>query len=153
MQFRFKVMDAVHAHSVAAWQYEGIYTFYDASQDAEDLAELLDPASWKDRYYAVLDQGRDLVGYFSFQQEGTSLVIGLGLRPDLTGRGLGLPFLEAGLAFGRKKFHPVHFSLSVATFNQRAIRLYEKAGFQPAGTFLNETNGGTYEFLRMVRES
>jgi RimJ/RimL family protein N-acetyltransferase len=34
---------------------------------------------------------------------------------------------------------------------QRFIRVYERAGFTPLNTFLQRTNGGTYEFLRMVR--
>lgn len=33
----------------------------------------------------------------------------------------------------------------------RAIRLYEQVGFTPLNTFLQRTNGGEYEFLRMVR--
>lgn len=31
----------------------------------------------------------------------------------------------------------------------RAIKVYEKAGFHTK-TFMQDTNGGTYEFLRMV---
>lgn len=38
------------AQAIAAWHYEGIYAFYDMDQDPEDLAQLLDPASWADGY-------------------------------------------------------------------------------------------------------
>ena len=37
--------------------------------------------------------------------------------------------MQAGLAFGREKYHAERFRLSVAAFNRRAIKAYEKCGF------------------------
>jgi ribosomal-protein-alanine N-acetyltransferase len=153
LSYRFRPMEASCARAIAGWHYEGIYAFYDMEQDIEDLQELLDPHSWIERYYAVTDEGGDLVGFFCLERERDTVVIGLGLRPDLTGRGQGQAFLEAGLEFAREIFGPAPFRLQVGTFNQRAIRVYRKAGFQDAGVFLHETNGGQYEFLRMVKEN
>jgi ribosomal-protein-alanine N-acetyltransferase len=153
MKFEFQPMDEDHAHAIASWHYEGLYAFYDMENDAEDLEELLDPGSWNDHYYAVTDEKGDLVGFFCFEREKEVVVIGLGLRPDLTGRGWGQAFLEAGLEFAREKYRPATFMLSVATFNRRAINVYRKAGFEDAEIFVNETNGGQYEFLRMAREA
>ena len=153
MDYRFRPMDENSAQAIAGWHYEGIYAFYDMERDREDLQELLEPRSWAERYYAVTDEQGNLVGFFCFEQEPEAVVIGLGLRPDLTDQGLGQAFLEAGLAFARERFGPATFRLSVATFNQRAIRVYRRAGFQDAGVFMNETNGGQYEFLRMERET
>ncbi len=151
MQFRFEPMDEPSARTIAGWHYEGLYAFYDMDQDAEDRDELLDPHRRADAYFAVFDASDELVGFYCFEQEDTAVVFGLGLRPDCTGRCIGKAFLEAGLAFAVEKFHPTEFRLSVAVFNQRAIRLYQKLGFQSNGIFLNETNGGRYEFLRMIR--
>jgi len=78
-------------------------------------------------------------------------MIGLGLRPDLTGRGLGLAFVGAGMDFARQSFSPGRFLLSVALFNQRARRVYEKAGFELIRAHVVETNGGQHEFIDMVR--
>ena len=150
MQFRFELMNETYAQAIANWHYEGIYAFYDMDQDEQDLEELLSPERWTDHYHAVLYEDR-LAGFFCFEKEDDAVVIGLGLRPDCTGKGLGQAFVEAGLEFARQKYNPAEFRLSVATFNQRAIRLYEKIGFEPTGTFMNETNGGQYEFLRMVK--
>ena len=36
--------------AVAAWHYKDEYAFYDFEADADDLAELLDPAGWGDTY-------------------------------------------------------------------------------------------------------
>ena len=144
-------MSQRQAHAVAAWRYDPPYDFYDAAADPEDLAELLDPVQRDGRYFAVLDDPGGLVGFFVFKQEGDVVEVGLGLRPDLTGRGLGLPFLLAGLEFARGRYAPIRFRLAVAAFNQRAIRVYESAGFKRGESYTHWTNGGEHAFLRMDR--
>jgi ribosomal-protein-alanine N-acetyltransferase len=152
MQFAFRPLTEADALAIARWHYDEPYTFYDADQDADDLAELLDPASWVEVYHAVDDERGELVGYHSFEQEGDTVVVGLGLRPDLTGRGLGASFVQAGLDFARARYTPRRFRLRVATFNRRAIAVYERAGFSPVRTFMQRTNGGEFEFLEMERD-
>ena len=139
------------ARTIAGWHYQEPYTFYDMDQDADDLAELLDPRSWTETYYAVVDEPGELVGFFAFKRDGDIVDLGLGLRPDLTGRGIGLPFLLAGLDFARAAFSPTTFRLAVATFNTRAIRVYERAGFERGKVYMHHTNGGEYEFMDMMR--
>ena len=150
MQFRFNPMNESDAHLIANWHYGGIYAFYDMDQDLE---ELLDPYNWVDTYYTVTNEDDELFGYFCFEKADDAVIVGLGMKPDYTGKGLGLQFLESGLEFAKRKFNPSRYRLSVATFNQRAIKVYEKAGFKPDGTFMHETNGGQYEFLRMMLEA
>ena len=79
--------------------------------------------------------------------------VGLGLRPDLTGKGLGHGFLVAGLEFARRSFSPEDFRLAVATVNERAIKVYEGVGFVAGRTYHHETNGGMYELLEMERHA
>jgi len=57
------------------------------------------------------------------------------MRPDLTGQGRGLTFVSAVLDFARRTFTPTAFRVTVAEFNKRALRVWEKAGFQPGQTF------------------
>ncbi len=152
MHFTFRHMNEQDARAIAEWHYEGPYAFYDWDQDADDLAELLNPRSWEEKYYAVFDGQSELAGFFGFTKDGETVEIGLGLRPDLTGkgRGVGLEFVEAGLEFAKSKYAVSAFRLSVATFNRRAIRVYEQTGFRPLRVFMHETNGGKYEFLEMI---
>ena len=138
------------ARQIAAWRYEPPYSFCDADADADDLALLLGKESRDGRYFSAFSDGA-LVGFFEFKSDGDDVIIGLGLRPDLTGRGLGLPFVEVGMAFSREHFRPSRFRLSVATFNERAIRVYQRAGFLPSRTYDHETNGGVHPFLEMTR--
>ncbi len=61
--------------------------------------------------------------------------IGLGMKPELTGKGLGKVFFQAGIVFAIKAFRPKTFRLSVATFNTRAITLYKKNRFSTRSYF------------------
>ena len=80
-----------------------------------------------------------------------ALDVGLGMRPDLTGRGLGEEFVHAGLRFARETYSPPAFRLTVAAFNRRAIRVYERAGFETVETFGSATRGAEKEWLLMRR--
>jgi [ribosomal protein S18]-alanine N-acetyltransferase len=156
----FTPMNDEEARAVVSWRYEAPYYFYDMANDPGGLEELLGPPERRRGYYAVLSDG-ELVGFFSFGPGGQlpsfdyaddgSLDIGLGLRPDLTGKGLGLEFLLAGLEFGRRHFSPAGFRLAVAMFNGRAIRVYERAGFRRVTVFTHHTNGADYPFLLMTK--
>ncbi|TFB22933.1 N-acetyltransferase [Filobacillus milosensis] len=148
MTYEFQEMTQDQADEIAFnWHYDGDYSFYDMEADEEDLNEFINPYERKN-YYAVI-QNDDLIGFFSFNKQGEFIDIGLGMRPDLTGSGNGLEFLQAGMDFAKSTFNSSKFSLSVATFNQRAIKVYEKTGFKQVNTFMQETNGSTYEFVRM----
>ena len=144
-------MNQTDAAAIAAWKYESPYSFYDWTADADDLALLLDAETREGRYFSVVDVDGVLVGFFEFRVEASDVVVGLGLRPDLTGRGLGQRFVGAGIDFARERFAPARFRLSVATFNERAIRVYERCGFQPGRTYDHATNGGVHRFLEMSR--
>jgi [ribosomal protein S18]-alanine N-acetyltransferase len=150
--FRFTQLSQEDAEAIAEWHYPEPYSFYDWTADPGDLRELLDSALRGDAYWAVCDEANELVGHFSFKPKDEQTVeIGLGLRPDLTGRGLGASFLAAGLEFAGTRFAPARFVLSVATFNERAIKVYERAGFSRERIYMHSTNGGEWEFLEMSR--
>lgn len=152
MPFIFKPRDQKATDEMISWHYEEPYSFYDLEADEEDLAKFLDPDQ-RGNSYAVYDEEHQLAGFFSFEVDGDSVEIGLGMRPDLTGKGDGLAFLEEGLAFAKEKFGAKTFELAVAAFNERAIKVYEKAGFRPSRKFMQETNGGHYEFCEMIKEA
>ena len=91
-----------------------------------------------------------LIGYFTVCKINDGTVdIGLGMRPNITGNGFGLQFLNAILAFSKEKYGCKYITLSVVTFNERAIKVYKRAGFEAVGTFIQKTNGSCFEFLKM----
>jgi ribosomal-protein-alanine N-acetyltransferase len=152
--FRFRLMSQGDAEAIARWHYPDPFSFYDWTSDPDDLAELLDPTARGDDYVAVEDEGGSLIGFFHYKRpHGARLEIGLGLHPEWTGQGLGKSFLEAGLGYARRRFAPKQFTLSVASFNRRAITVYERAGFAHVRVFTHWTNGGEWEFIEMRRSA
>ncbi|WP_335871737.1 GNAT family N-acetyltransferase [Bacillus sp. 2205SS5-2] len=153
MNYRFDLMTQKQAEIIAYhWHYEGEYSFYDMEADPEDLAVFLNAKTRGESMYAV-SMGNEIIGFFSVQNATKDTYeIGLGMRPDLTGSGKGLAFLKAGIDFVQATFTPKKIILSVATFNQRAIKVYRKLGFKDTETFMQHTNGSTFEFLKMTYE-
>jgi [ribosomal protein S18]-alanine N-acetyltransferase len=152
-QVELTPMSQDDAERIADWRYDPPYDFYDARADESQLAHLLDPARRENRALSARDETGDLVGFFTYVRDGDAVVVGLGLRPDLTGQGLGTSFVEHGLEFARVRFAPKRFRLSVAEFNERAVKVYERAGFVRTRSFVEETNSGSYPFLEMERRA
>jgi [ribosomal protein S18]-alanine N-acetyltransferase len=126
----------------ATWVYGSPYEFYDRDTDTD----VKNP----ERFYAAHDESGELAGFYYFEEQADALEYGLGLRPDLTGRGLGLEFFEAGLEYARERFRPDKVKLSVAAFNDRARIVYERAGFTVVGRHTRRfERWGELEFIDM----
>lgn len=74
----------------------------------------------------------------------------MGIKPNLCGQGLGLNFFSSGLEFARSKLSSKGFRLTVATFNQRAIKVYERIGFKKVNSFERISENGKIKFLVMI---
>ena len=134
------------------WHYGGQYSFYDMENDLEDLEEIITPKLRGDKYYQVVDDQDELVGYFCLERLSEEKVeVGLGLRPDLTGHGLGLNFVKGIEEFIQNNFNYRIIVLSVASFNKRAIKVYQGAGFKITGSKMQKSNDGVYEFLNLSK--
>lgn len=76
-----------------------------------------------------------------------ALDVGMGVRPDLTGQGRGLDFVN----IGSRKFAPAEFRVTVAEFNKRALRVWKKAGFRVVQTFQKEQSRRVFVVLMRGR--
>ena len=129
-----KPMTKEYARQISRWKYDGVYSFYDHDEDS--ITECMNGT-----YYACTGEDGELIGYFCYGKaaqiptveknvyDDEYLDIGLGLRPDVCGKGLGYSFMNKGLDYAQQVFGTKHFRLSVAVFNERAIKLYKKVGF------------------------
>ncbi|WP_346876722.1 MULTISPECIES: GNAT family N-acetyltransferase [unclassified Clostridium] len=154
MNYVFIPMNKEYANEIAYnWKYNGVYSFYDMIADEEDLKEFLNEDNWEGHYFAVLNDECELIAYYSYYFEGGILWIGFGLKPELTGRGIGAEFVVAGINFGIKEFEykKDYIMLAVASFNKRAIKVYENIGFQFVEKYMQKTNGGEFEFIKMKK--
>jgi [ribosomal protein S18]-alanine N-acetyltransferase len=81
-----------------------------------------------------------MVGFYTFNLLNESTIdIGLAMHPNRTGKGKGEAFTRAGVDFSIARYAPETLTLSVAAFNNRAIKVYKKVGFVPIGAFIQET--------------
>lgn len=154
MQYRFALMNEKYAREIAYdWKYNGIYSFYDMTSDEEDLEDFLNKDNWLNEYYAVHNEKDELVGFYSFTLKDGIMWIGFGLKPELTGKGLGKDFVTEGINFGVENFNynKKYIMLAVALFNKRGIKLYENIGFRQVEQYIQKTNGGEYEFIKMKK--
>ena len=138
MPFTFRSLDEKSARTILQWQYEAPHDIYNvASSDPEaTLQYLLDP---QNALYSIFGQPDDLEAFCSFGPDGQvsggdystpALDIGLGLRPDLTGQGYGSEYVNAVINFALSTYSAEQLRVTIAAFNGRALRVWEKAGFQ-----------------------
>lgn len=134
------------------WHYSDQYSFYNMENDPEDFEEIITPKLRGNRYYQVVDDKDELVGYFCLEMLSEEKVeVGLGLRPDLTGQGLGSNFVKEIETFIQNNFNFKIIILSVTSFNKRAIKVYQRAGFKIDGSKLQKSNDGVYEFINLSK--
>jgi ribosomal-protein-alanine N-acetyltransferase len=143
--FIFRKMDVVSAREIAGWQYPPPYDIYNCNpNEVEEIVQwFVNPQS---QYYGVWYEVGELIGYRCFGEDARvpggdyraeALDMGGGIRPERTGQGLGVHFLEAAFEFARRHFYPMAFRATVATFNLRALRVCERVGYRPIQTFEN----------------
>lgn len=150
--YLFVPMSVEYAEEIAyKWKYKEPYSFYNMTENEEDLQQFLNQETWEDSVYAVLDEQKQLVGFFQYNIQNSELVIELGLKPELTGMGLGEKFIQSGLTFGISKFRDMtdSIALTAASFNKGAIKIYQKLGFKIVKRDFVYTNNSNYEFLIM----
>src|SRR5690242_1802654 len=107
----FQPLTNADAEEVLGWWYAAPYDRYNMAGDAAALAAgaaaLTNPAN---AYFAAHNLDGEVVGFCCFGADARvlggdyadtdALDIGLGLRPDHTGRGLGAVYVTQVLAFG-----------------------------------------------------
>ena len=142
MDFHISEMTEESRVEMRSWRYPSPYDFYDGD---------VDPPSNPERYFVALGPDGDPVGFYYFEEKRPDLDYGLGLRPDLVGQGLGLEFFNAGLAFAHERCEPRRVYLHVAEFNERARRVYERAGFEVVSRHVRSFERfGNVPFLTMA---
>lgn len=137
--------DEAAAREFLQWKYEPPYEIYNYMPQylEEDVAYHIDSAN---NIYSMY-RADELVGYCSFGQDGRvpggdysklALDIGLMIKPELTGQGLGSEFVKDVIRFARTQFKPNKLRVTILSTNLRAIRVWEKSGFQKTQTFKRE---------------
>ncbi|EFM10819.1 GCN5-related N-acetyltransferase [Paenibacillus curdlanolyticus YK9] len=154
--WQFHIMSREQAQELCRWRYEAPFDLYGWSDWDRMLAESMefgDDAIRVSQYVAAVDEHGRMIGFAQFFPLLGVTRLGLGLRPDLCGFGLGPAFARSAAEEARKRAPHDEIDLEVLAWNTRAIRAYAKAGFTVTDTYDRQTPTGPAEFHCMVYET
>lgn len=138
---------------ICSWRYPEPYNIYnlpDAESSKTSGTGFYNPE--KDKNYYTYYKDNTLIGYTSFTEKDSYVMIGIGLHPDFCGKGYGEHVLNTACKLCENLFPQKSPALQVRSWNIRAIKCYEKAGFVISGSpFSLITPLGEGEFIRMLR--
>jgi RimJ/RimL family protein N-acetyltransferase len=143
LHISYHLAEKKHARIFVNWKYEPPYDVYNCPPDeiGDAVQYNIDPTN---NVYAMLDQNEELVGYCSYGKDAQvpggdyneeALDIGLMIKPELTGQGMGAAFVEEVIRNGIEKYAPEKLRVTIAAFNKRAMRVWERNGFQQTQSF------------------
>ncbi len=150
----FAPLTEADARQIAGWHYPPPYDEYDMP-DWETVVRqnwgIADPARRAAEFTGLYTAGQ-LIGYYRLQplSESTAL-LGLGLRPDCCGQGLGTRLLPRVFCHIRACGWQ-RLELEVRRQNQRALRCYARCGFTVQGEpYRRSVLGTDCWMIRMAR--
>lgn len=152
MNLKLEILTEDHAKQICCWKYEEIYSIYNYPD-----WDTLNQQRWgitieekrKNEFTAVIDESNNLCGYIRFVENKDFVLVGLGLKPSLCGQGLGNILMELSKNECKKSYGSKKIALEVRSFNKRAIKCYEKAGFEITDVYQKDTLIGSDEFIKM----
>lgn len=158
MKLNFQPLTLETAKLIITWVYEPPYDIYGYRQRNQNsaLEYLTTPAN---RFFGAFNKN-ELVGFRSFGEDGRVsggdydgrfLDTGGGLRPDLTGRGLGQSTIAQGLHLGAATYGTHRFRVTIASFNLRAQKTCQRLGFKVTQQFTRPND--QKEFLILSLDS
>ncbi|MDF2964250.1 MAG: acetyltransferase, partial [Paenibacillus sp.] len=143
--FQIVPLTEAHCRDICTWSYPAPYDIYNWRPweiMLSEQEEFADEDLREEQYRAVVDEDGHLSGFAQFFPITGVTRLGLGMRPDLCGRGHGVEFVRAIAAEAKRKAPANEIDLEVLSWNIRAFRVYEKAGFVHTDTYDRMTPTG-----------
>lgn len=98
-----------------------------------------------------MNNNGELIGYFRFKRLPGKVILGLGLAPEICGKGIGKSFMK--FILNTEELKDKLIELEVREFNKRAINCYLSAGFKIKGKEEKETLNGKDMFVIMEKNN
>jgi len=152
-RLRVRPLQQQEAEAVASWRYQGPWSTYDLHPGDE-------PINAQAGYHAVVDDAGSLVGFVCIGQEARVpglaaedgiTDLGVGMRPDLVGRGLGSAFGAVILDLVHELCGDGPLRAVVQSWNERSLRLARRLGFRDTGTHSCLQDGREVNYTILLR--
>ena len=139
-------------YMICDWKYEGDYAVYNNPPYEEQIRMRRGFANPKNNFYSFSD-GNELIGYINLINEETEVFFGIGVKPSLCDQGYGQKISRLACELSHQLYPGKPVYLEVRTWNTRAVRCYERAGFHIDGAPIKQkTPIGEGTFYRMVAD-
>lgn len=146
-------MDELHAESICSWRYPEPYEQYNwqSWQDMQaSSCEFGDAQIRAEQYVAILNHTQELIGFAQFFPMLGVTRLGFGMHPDYCGDGNGACFTRVIVEEAKKRAPNNEIDLEVFTWNHRAYKAYQKAGFVHTDTYERPSPDGSSAVHCMV---
>ncbi|WP_276357875.1 GNAT family N-acetyltransferase [Cohnella caldifontis] len=153
MPFTLRPMTEEDARRLCEWRYPEPYDRYRWpawEEMAKEGREFADPDIRAKQYVSFADAKGELAGYAQLFPLDRAVRLGIGLRPDLCGLGLGPEAILLAAREARRRRPDADIDLEVETWNERAVKAYKKAGFVVEDEYGKRAEHGIVRVLCMV---
>jgi [ribosomal protein S18]-alanine N-acetyltransferase len=171
MQFQFHPLTRKEATELISWRYDQLLDIYNIEVDTYGLQNTLDFfVAPENSYFAISSGLHEFTAFCCFGSDAQvpggdysldALDIGLGIRPELTGQGLGTSIAIALWAapsgsiatidYAKQSFSSQRLRVTIAAFNSRALKVWQNLAFLPVQRFQNQNGGNDY--LVFIRDA
>ena len=159
MELTFKPMTESWAGGIVGWRYPSPYDFYNAPDDipAGYIEGML---SQESPHWGVVDLTGELIGFVAIGKEAQvpggdysadATDIGIGLRPDRCGQGLGRQVVAAFIEFLEARYGPSSYRATIAAFNQRSLKTFLALGLTETSQFTTNPAGTPIAWLVVTK--
>jgi ribosomal-protein-alanine N-acetyltransferase len=142
VRLTFSAMGVEAARAICGWKYPSPYNVYtiDESDAIHQINYMVHPTN---KFQAIY-HGSRLCGFMSVGKDAhvmggdyreESLDIGMGLLPEIAGRGMDSWYVSKVIEHVKGEYDPKTMRVTIAEFNERAIRVWVKNGFQVTQRF------------------
>lgn len=142
------------AKEITTLRYEEEYEIYNLPSWDEIINKQISLCKKEKRenFIGYLNEENNLIGFVNLVDEGDSVFLGIGIKPEYCGVGIGKQIIKMALDECSKRYENKAIILEVRSWNKRAIKCYESQGFKIVKIKKQETYAGFGEFFVMKYE-
>ena len=139
---RIRLVTQQQARHIIEWRYPPPYDIYTIAQEGDGEPEVAKHVEYlmnsATNCHTIVDRHEELIAFCTFGKDAqvpggeyssSALDIGLGVHPDLIGRGHGSEIVAHVLSYALQTFAQSQYRVTIAAFNVRAQRVWQNNGF------------------------